>query len=112
MDLETFNWLLTSDGQALLAEAMTCDLSDAAQLRELTRLRRQATPERAAAAFEIAPETPVIVASDDVPLVISLGAPSAVASRQQWQFVVGLAGAAVAIGSAMALALAINGGLR
>ena len=67
---------------------------------------------RAAAAFEIAPETPVIVASDDVPLVISLGAPSAVAARQQWQFVVGLAGAAVAIGSAMALALAINGGLR
>jgi SAM-dependent methyltransferase len=54
MNLETFNWLLTSDGQALLAEAMTCDLSDAAQLRELTRLRRQATPERAAAAFEFA----------------------------------------------------------
>jgi len=54
MNLETFNWLLTSEGQALLAEAMTCDLSDAAQLRELTRLRRQATPERAAAAFEIA----------------------------------------------------------
>ncbi len=54
MDLETFNWLLSADGQALLAEAMASDLSDAAQLRELTRLRRQATPERAAAAFEIA----------------------------------------------------------
>ncbi len=54
MDLETFNWLLTSAGQALLAEAMACDLSDAAQLRELTRLRRQATPDRAAAAYEIA----------------------------------------------------------
>ena len=54
MDLETFNWLLTSAGQALLAEAMACDLSNAAQLRELTRLRRQATPERAAAAYEIA----------------------------------------------------------
>jgi SAM-dependent methyltransferase len=54
MNLETFNWLLTSDGQALLAEAMTCDLSDTAQLRELTRLRRQATPERAAAVYETA----------------------------------------------------------
>jgi SAM-dependent methyltransferase len=54
MNIETFNWLLTSAGQALLAEAMASDLSDAAQLRELTRLRRQATPERAAAAFEIA----------------------------------------------------------
>ncbi|MEO7910451.1 MAG: methyltransferase domain-containing protein, partial [Roseiflexaceae bacterium] len=54
MDLETFRWLLTSAGQALLAEAMISDLRDAAQLRELTRLRRQATPERAAAAYEIA----------------------------------------------------------
>ncbi|HJZ46418.1 MAG TPA: SAM-dependent methyltransferase, partial [Roseiflexaceae bacterium] len=54
MDLETFNWLLTDAGQALLAEAMASDLSDAAQLRELTRLRRLASPERAAAVFEIA----------------------------------------------------------
>jgi hypothetical protein len=54
MNLETFNWLLTSDGQALLAEAMVSDLSDVAQLRELTRLRRLATPARAAAAYEIA----------------------------------------------------------
>src|SRR5689334_19211329 len=54
MDLETFNWLLTGAGLALLGEAMACDLGDAAQLRELTRLRRQATPERAAAAYEIA----------------------------------------------------------
>jgi SAM-dependent methyltransferase len=54
VDLETFNWLLSSDGQALLAEAMAGDLSDAARLRELTRLRRRATPERAAAAYEIA----------------------------------------------------------
>jgi len=54
VDLETFNWLLTDAGQALLAETIASDLSDAAQLRELTRLRRLATPERAAAAFEIA----------------------------------------------------------
>jgi SAM-dependent methyltransferase len=54
MDLETFNWLLTATGQALLAEAMACDVGEAAQLRELTRLRRHATPVRAAAAYEIA----------------------------------------------------------
>src|SRR5689334_12755662 len=54
MDLDTFNWLLTDAGQALLAEAQAGDLTGAAQLRELTRLRRRATPERAAAAYEIA----------------------------------------------------------
>jgi hypothetical protein len=54
MDLETFNWLLTDAGQALLAEALAGDLGAPARLRELTRLRRLATPERAAAAYEIA----------------------------------------------------------
>src|SRR5690349_602162 len=54
MDLDTFNWLLTDAGQALLAQAMAGDLGDAARLRELTRLRRLAPPERAAAAYEIA----------------------------------------------------------
>ena len=54
MDLNTFNWLLTDAGQALLAEAIASDLGDAAQLRELERLRRLAPPERAAAAYETA----------------------------------------------------------
>lgn len=54
MDLETFNWLLTPDGQTLLAEAMVGDLGEHTRLRELERLRRHATPERAAAAYEIA----------------------------------------------------------
>jgi SAM-dependent methyltransferase len=54
VELETFNWLLSDAGQALLAEAIAGDLSEAAQLREITRLRRSATPERAAAAYEIA----------------------------------------------------------
>lgn len=52
MNLETFEWLLTAPGQALLAEAEAGDLGEAAQLRELTRLRRLATPEQAAAAYE------------------------------------------------------------
>jgi hypothetical protein len=54
MDLTTFHWLLTEAGQALLAEAETADLSDTAQLRELERLRRMASPEQAAAAYEMA----------------------------------------------------------
>jgi SAM-dependent methyltransferase len=54
MDVETFNWLLTDAGQALLAEAQAGDLSEPARLRELTRLRRLAPPERATAAYEIA----------------------------------------------------------
>src|SRR5436309_3641548 len=54
MDLETFNWLLSAAGQALLAEAMAGDHAEGARLQELTRLRRLATPTRAAAAYEIA----------------------------------------------------------
>jgi SAM-dependent methyltransferase len=54
MDLATFNWLLTDAGQALLAQAQAGELSDAARLRELTHLRRFATPEQAAAAYESA----------------------------------------------------------
>jgi SAM-dependent methyltransferase len=54
MDLDTFNWLLSAEGQALLAVAADGDLSAAARLRELERLRRLATPERAAAVYETA----------------------------------------------------------
>ena len=54
MDLDTFNWLLSDDGQALLASAEQADLSEPARLRELTQLRRLASAERAAAAYEIA----------------------------------------------------------
>ena len=54
MNLDTFNWLLTDDGQALLASAQAGDLSEPARLRELTRLRRAAGAEQAAAAYETA----------------------------------------------------------
>jgi hypothetical protein len=66
---------------------------------------------RAAAAFAIAPDALILAASEEVPLLISLGAPTQVAARQEWQFVLGLAGAALAIGSAMTLALLLQGGL-
>lgn len=54
MDLDTFTWLLTPPGQALLAEAGRLDLGGGAQLASLERLRRLAGPGRAAAAYEIA----------------------------------------------------------
>jgi hypothetical protein len=66
---------------------------------------------RAAAAFRISPDALILAASDEDPLLISLGAPIQVAGRQTRQFVLGLVGAALAIGSAMTLALLLQGGL-
>ena len=67
---------------------------------------------RARAAFTIAPDALVFAGSSEVPLLVSLGAPTQVAAREQWQFVLGLGGAALAIVSAMGLALWIQGGPR
>jgi hypothetical protein len=67
---------------------------------------------RAAVTFSIAPDALVLAAAPDAPLLISLGAPTQVAARQQWQFVLGLGGAALAIASAMGLAILLQGGLR
>ena len=60
--------------------------------------------------FEIAPDTLVLAASDEVPLLIAYGTPTAVVGRGQARFVVGLLGAVLAIGSAMVLAIALSGG--
>lgn len=51
MDLETFRWLLTDDGQALLAEATTLVAEGATPLAAGSALRRTTTGERAAAAL-------------------------------------------------------------
>jgi hypothetical protein len=67
---------------------------------------------RAAARFEIAPGDLVIAASDQVQLIVSLGAPATAAARHQVQFVIGLLGAVLSIGSAMALALVLDGTIR
>ena len=63
---------------------------------------------RAAATFDIAPGDLVIAASDEVPLIVSLGAPATAAARHQVQFLIGLLGAVLAIGSAMAVALLLD----
>ena len=64
---------------------------------------------RAAATFDIAPGDLVIAASDEVPLIVSLGAPESAVARHQIQFVIGLLGAVLAIASAMAMALLLDG---
>jgi hypothetical protein len=60
--------------------------------------------------FAIAPETLVLASAPGVPLLIAHGAPQVAVDRQQDRFVLGLLGAVLAIGSAMALALMVSGG--
>jgi hypothetical protein len=59
---------------------------------------------RAAAAFEIPPESLVLASTPEAPLLVSLGAPSTIVARERARFVAGLLGAALAIGCAVALA--------
>jgi hypothetical protein len=61
--------------------------------------------------FEIAPDALVLAASEQVPLVIAGGPPSAAAGRQERLFLLGLLGAVLAIGSAMAMAIMVGGGI-
>jgi len=70
-----------------------------------------ATADRIERTFSIPPGTPVVVATPDVPLLVTLGTPGQAAARESSRFVVGLLGAVVAIASAMALAFSVSGGL-
>ena len=65
---------------------------------------------RAKQTFEIAPETLVLAASTEVPLLIAHGVPGAVVQRGQTRFAVGLLGAVLAIASAMIFAVNLGGG--
>lgn len=66
---------------------------------------------RVARTFEIPAERLVLAATPDVPLLIGFGAPGEVAGRHRATFLVGLLGAVLAIGSAIALAIALGQGL-
>jgi hypothetical protein len=73
-----------------------------------------ATPDAAAdvkRTFEIDPETLVLAASEEVPLLIAHGVPGDVVERGQTRLIVGLLGAILAIASAMVLAISVSGGL-
>ena len=69
-----------------------------------------ADAERYARTFEIAPDTLVIAAAPDVPLVVAAGPPEAAAERHERAFLAGLVGAVIAIASAMWLAISVGGG--
>ncbi|HYH94313.1 MAG TPA: hypothetical protein VD763_14230 [Candidatus Saccharimonadales bacterium] len=60
--------------------------------------------------FHIPPEALVLAGAPDVPLLIAHGLPGAAVERHQDRFVVGLLGAVLAIGSAMALAVMLSRG--
>ncbi len=60
--------------------------------------------------FEIPPDTLVVAAVPDGPLLIAYGSPAAATERQQARFLVGLLGAVLAIGSAMVFAVMLDGG--
>lgn len=68
-----------------------------------------ADAERYARTFEIAPDSLVIAAAPDVPLVVAAGPPEAAAGRHEQAFLVGLVGAVIAIVSAMWLAMSAGG---
>jgi hypothetical protein len=65
---------------------------------------------RAERTFEIAPETLVLVTSEEVPLLIANGLPGTVVERDHDRFLVGLLGAVLAIASAMVFAVSLGGG--
>jgi hypothetical protein len=64
---------------------------------------------QAAARFDIGPDTLVIAAADGAPLIIAEGAPSIAAAREQGQFLLGLLGAVLAVGSAIVGAVILGG---
>jgi hypothetical protein len=66
---------------------------------------------RVARTFEIPAERLVLAAAPDVPLLIGFGGPGEVAGRHRATFLLGLLGAVLAIGSAIALAVALGQGL-
>ncbi len=70
-----------------------------------------ADAERFARTFHIPPEELVLASGPDVPLLIAHGTPAMAVDRHQDQFLIGLLGAVLAIGSAVALAVLLSGGV-
>jgi hypothetical protein len=68
-----------------------------------------ATADRIERTFEIAPDALVLATTADHPLIVSMGVPGVAVARQEDRFLLGLAGAVVAIASAIVLALLLGG---
>ncbi len=84
------------------------ELDPAASAAPLATAEEAARAERT---FEIEPHDLVIAASADAPLTVALGPPDVAAARHEDRFLLGLLGAVIAIGSAVALAILLGGGL-
>jgi hypothetical protein len=72
-----------------------------------------ASPEEAARierTFDIAPDLLVLASAPDAPLLIATGSPADAVAREQGRFLLGLLGAILAIGSAVALAWVLTAG--
>ena len=67
--------------------------------------------DRTARTFDIAPEELVVAAGPSLGLLVALGDPTSVTSRNQTSFVIGLFGAVLAISSAIVIGLTLSGGL-
>jgi hypothetical protein len=72
-------------------------------------LAPQQEAQEATARFDIAPDTLVIAAAEDSPLLIVEGAPEAAVAREQGRFLLGLLGAMLAIASAIVGAIVLGG---
>jgi hypothetical protein len=72
-------------------------------------LAPQQLAQQATNRFDIAPDTLVIAAAEDSPLLIVEGAPEAAVAREQGRFLLGLVGAMLAIVSAIVGAIVLGG---
>lgn len=70
------------------------------------------TAERIERTFDIGSRELVLAAGPDRPMLVSAGAPSLAITRGQDRFILGLAGAVLAIGSAVGLAIVVGGAAR
>jgi hypothetical protein len=75
-------------------------------------LASPAAAEKAKRTFEIRPDELILAANADAPLTIALGNPGDASARAQMEFLLGLLGALLAIGGAVALAVMVQGGFR
>jgi hypothetical protein len=76
------------------------------------KLATAAAAEKVRRVFEIRPEELVLAAGAEAPLTIALGAPGEATARAQIDFLLGMLGAILAIGGAIAFALLLQGGFR
>ncbi len=74
-------------------------------------LATAAQAEQAERTFDIKPDSLIVAGGSGLRLLVTLGSPAVAAQRADDRFIVGLIGAALSVGSAVALAWLVSGGL-